>query len=249
MAKPSTPSSPTADRAVDSRATPAEVPHPSSWPATSVGPRRVPGKPATETSSVAAIEIQVGIDVKRRVSRHEATVSATSSAVVAAHGPTVTPVADGLGAMAEVDASPSASVEPRNNKAEDELVRAAKRLTLAKTANADEPTPPAPAGKGGLSPTRRLIHGALGLPRSRKETALDPEVAPPSPSTPAGKPRSAPVPVPPLTPDESPESGHRRSSAGRIGSRRSDPRAASFVRDVPKIEVGRPQPGESAHAA
>lgn len=181
------------------------------------------------------VEVQVGVDVKRRVSGRDSAVGATS---VVSSAPKYGPCAAFTAGIAATMRPPSLS-SPVPLHADEQPARTTARPSLSElTAAEEESTPAAVAGsKNGLSPTRRLIHGALGLPRSRKERAPVVEVVAVSPSTPvAEKTRMEAVPL--LTPDDSPETS-RRSSGGRGGGRRSDPKAVPIVREVPAVEVCR----------
>lgn len=106
----------------------------------------------------------------------------------------------------------------------------------------------------GLSPTKRLIHGALGLPVRRVSSSAVVSVAPEAtkiaPSTPARKTMKEATGLP--TPEESPEGikagdGARSDGDKRtISGGRAREKADAYVRDAPKIQVRFPTPPFSA---
>lgn len=220
------PSSPGADRSVESRP-PTENGQPCAWQVP-IGPRRVPGRPVTDLASLPA-EVQVGINVKRR----EVAVGLVDESFCPL--PAASPPVATFTTAKERRAMPPAPLPSGDIRSGDRLVRATERLTLSQTATAVEPLLSAqPVSKDALSPTRRLIHGALGIPRSRKDPSA-PEVIAASPSTPVGKAISKAVPL--LTPETSPEATARRPSAESRTSGRLDLKPEPFIREVTKIEV------------
>lgn len=89
--------------------------------------------------------------------------------------------------------------------------------------------------QAGLSPTKRLIHGALGLPtpRTSPRSSSRSDAGPASPVA-ARATTAVDLPTPDTSPDTADKTSQRRKASG--GAPRAE-KPAPFVREVPKVEV------------
>lgn len=109
----------------------------------------------------------------------------------------------------------------------------------------NEPAPKdIPLSLEGSSPTKRLIHGALGLPVRKSPASavvsVAPEAAKVAPSTPAGKTKKEATGLP--TPEDSPEGnavgiGARDGNRRRVSGGKLREKAEAYVRETPKVQV------------